>query len=161
MKRNHHPTLLAIAFIVTLIFSVAPAVSQDKPANTMNLLREKLRADKKLFVAEVMQLTESEAKAFWPVYEDYQKDLGKLRAVLQRMIEEYANHYKDISNAAAKKLVDDYLSLEEERLKIMRSHLSRFRKAISEKKVALYYQLENKINAAINYEVAEAVPPIW
>jgi hypothetical protein len=56
------------------LFSL-PALGQDKPADNMQILREKIKADKKLLVASNMELTESEAKNFWPIYEDYQKDL--------------------------------------------------------------------------------------
>ena len=51
-----------------------PALSQDKPADNMQILLEKVKADKKLLVAANMELTESEAKGFWPVYEGYQKN---------------------------------------------------------------------------------------
>ena len=53
-------------------------MAQDKPADNMQILREKIKADKKLLVATNMQLTEAEAKNFWPIYEDYQKDLQKI-----------------------------------------------------------------------------------
>jgi hypothetical protein len=49
----------------------ALAAAQDKPADNMQIMREKVKADKKLLVASNMQLTEAEAKAFWPVYEEY------------------------------------------------------------------------------------------
>jgi len=51
------------------------ACAQDKPADTMELLREKARADKKLVVATALNLTDSEAKVFWPVYNSYQSDM--------------------------------------------------------------------------------------
>ena len=52
------------------------AFAQDKSADNMAIVLEKVRADKKLLVAANMELTEQEAAAFWPVYEAYQKDLG-------------------------------------------------------------------------------------
>ncbi|MGZ6275097.1 MAG: hypothetical protein ACXWMI_03175, partial [Syntrophales bacterium] len=65
--------LTAVMVLCVLFMFIVPVCAQDKPADTNQLVREKLQADKKLFIAENMQLSEAEAKAFWPVYESYQK----------------------------------------------------------------------------------------
>ena len=57
-----------------------PAFSQEKTSDNMQIVIEKIRADKKLLVAENMQLTDAEAKAFWPVYKQYQDELFLLRS---------------------------------------------------------------------------------
>ena len=67
-KRNLATFVLAIAAVM-MILTVSPAVSQDKQADNMKILLDKIKADKKLLVAANMDLTESEAKAFWPVYD--------------------------------------------------------------------------------------------
>jgi len=158
MKAIYHVALLATVFTMALTFSIVPALSQDKPADTMKLVREKIRADKKLIIAENMQFTESEAKAFWPIYEDYQKKLGKLGDRILKLIEDYAANYLNMSDAAAKKMMDNYLATEKERLKLMQSYLPKFRKVLPDKKVTRYYQLENKIKAVVNYELAKSIP---
>jgi len=160
MKTNHHTTLLTIVFAVFIAFYAVPAISQDKPADTMQILREKLRADKKLLVADVMKFTESEAKAFWPVYDTYQKELGKLGDRFLKFVNEYAQKHGTMSDEEAKKILDDYLTFEEDYLKLMKSYLPRFNKALPGKKVAQYYQLENKIKMLIYYELAENIPLI-
>ena len=66
-------------YTVQLIGFVGSAMAQDKAADNMDLVKEKVRTDKKLFIATNMELTESEAKAFWPVYEANQAELDKLR----------------------------------------------------------------------------------
>ena len=66
---------MVILMVAALVGLVIPAVAQDKAADNMQILREKIKADKKLVVAGNMELTESEAKGFWPVYEEYQKEL--------------------------------------------------------------------------------------
>ena len=62
---------LGVAAVVFALWAlVAPAGAQDKPADNMQILRDKVRADKKLLVATNMELTESETKDFWPIYDD-------------------------------------------------------------------------------------------
>src|SRR5512147_2988391 len=102
-------------FIVTvwlaavMAFSTS-ALAQDKPADNMRILIEKVKADKKLLVAANMELTESEAKGFWPVYEDYQKELQKINQRLLKLLNDYAADYKtnSVSDEKAKKLTDEY-----------------------------------------------------
>jgi len=76
MKTRSRTTIIMIALTAIMAFVSIPAFTQDKPADNMELVREKLRADKKLLVAEGMKLTETEARAFWPVYDSYQKELA-------------------------------------------------------------------------------------
>jgi hypothetical protein len=144
-------------FFVLFLF-IVPVCSQDKPANTNQLVMEKIRADKKLFVAENMQLSEAEAKVFWPVYENYQKDLAKIVARTVKLIEDYAKNYDTMTEGTAKKLIDDMIVLENDRLQQRKGYLPKFRQVLSQKKVARYYQLENKIHAVVSYELADVIP---
>jgi hypothetical protein len=150
--------LTAVIVFCVLFLFVVPVIAQDKPADTNQLVREKIQADKKLFVAENMQLTEAEAKAFWPVYESYQKDQLKLVDRTQKLINDYAKNYTTMTDATAKKLTDGMIALENDRLKLRKDYLPKFRKVLSDKKVARYYQLENKINAVVNYDMARIIP---
>ncbi len=73
----------------------------------MQIVREKVRADKKLFVAANMVLTETEAKAFWPIYERYQNKLFILRSRSAKLIKDYAESFKDMSDDTARQLLDE------------------------------------------------------
>jgi hypothetical protein len=122
------------------------------------MVRDKIRADKKLLIAENLPLTAAEAKAFWPVYDRYQQELSALNDRMIKLIREYANNYQTMSDQTAKKLMDEYLAIDAARLKLRQAYLPRFRKALREKQVARYYQLENKVQAAVAYELAAEIP---
>jgi hypothetical protein len=148
---------LLVLFAVLTVFIVSP-MAQEKPADNMQLVREKIQTDKKLFIAQNMNLTESEAKVFWPVYENYQKDLEKLVDKTVKLIENYSANYQTMTEEAAKELINGYLAIEGERVALMKSFLPKFRKVLPEKKVTRYYQLENKIDAVVNYGLAKQIP---
>jgi hypothetical protein len=150
--------LLFIAFAAALGAFPVSTLAQDNPADTMQLVRDKIRADKKLFIAENLQLTELEAKAFWPVYENYQKRMNALNDRMIKLIKDYANNLQTMSDQTAKRLMDESLAIEAERLKLRQAYLPRFRKVLREKQVARYFQLENKIQAAVSYELAAEIP---
>jgi hypothetical protein len=141
------------------LFSL-PALGQDKPADNMQILREKIKADKKLLVASNMELTESEAKSFWPIYEDYQKDLQKINESLAKLLESYAADYKNkaMTDEKAKKLTDEYLSIEQAEANLKSSYAAKLSKVLPARKIARYLQLENKIRAVIKYDLAATVP---
>lgn len=147
------------AVIALLLLSMAlPVLAQDKPADTMQIVREKIQADKKLLVAANMGLTEKEAKAFWPVYESYQKDLGLLNGRMLELIKDFAKNYQTMSDETAKQLVGEYLAIEGDRVTLKQSYLPKLRQALPEKKVARYIQIESKVEAVIRYELAEGIP---
>ena len=158
MSKKTGMSLIGMVLAITLIGLTGFAVAQDKPADNMDIVREKIRSDKKLFIATNMKLTESESKAFWPVYEAYQAELDKLLDREVKLIENFAKNYETMSDDVAKKLLDEALSIDLGVQKLLRSHLSKFRGVLTDKKVARFYQLESKIRAVLEYEMARRIP---
>jgi hypothetical protein len=126
----------------------------------MQVLREKLKGDKKLLVAANMALTESEANAFWPIYEDYQKELHKINDRLATAVVAYSKEYnaKSLTDDKARKLLDEALAVEEAETKLKRSFVPKLAQVLPGLKVARYMQIENKIRAIVKYEIAAEVP---
>ena len=153
--------LIKVLMVCVLALGLAPAFAQNKPApDSMQILREKLKADKKLVVAANMDLKEAEAKAFWPIYEEYQKELAKINKRSADLINAYAKAYRagDVKNDQARKWTDDAIAIEAAAVDAKRAVVAKLNKAMSGKRVARYMQVENKIRAVVNYELADAVP---
>jgi hypothetical protein len=113
MRTRTVKALWAISIVTALMVAVAtfpaPALTQGTSADNMQILREKIKADKKLLVATNMDLTESEAKGFWPVYEEYQKDLTAINQRIGKLIESYV---PKLSQVLPQKKVARYLQIE-------------------------------------------------
>ena len=154
-KKNVRVILMALLMVLGFAFTAA---AQDKPADDMQIVQEKVRADKKLFVAENMQLTEAEAKSFWPVYCNYQDELFLLRSRQAKLIMDYRDNYNKMTNETAKKLMDEFMAIESLGLKLRQTYLPKFRKVLPEVKVARYYQIENKIQAVLYFDLAGKIP---
>ena len=162
--------MLKIVLLAMAVALASPAIAQDKGAakaapaakgsSNMEILRDKLKADKKLVVAANMKLTDAEGKAFWPVYDAYQKDLQQINERLGKAIVAFADAYRKgpVSNEAAKKLLGESLAIEEAELKLKQSYVPKLEKALPEMKVARYIQIENKIRALVKYELADNIP---
>jgi len=152
---------LFVAALMTGLMGLAvPALAQDKPANNLEIVHEKLKADKKLIVAKYMELTESESKRFWPVYEAYQKDLDALNRRLFDLLQSYAADYrnKSLTDDKAKKLLDDWIAIENDDAKRRASFAPKVLKALPAKKAARYLQIENEYRILIKYDLAATVP---
>jgi phage-related minor tail protein len=152
-------TRMLIAVPAVMLLFAAP-VRADDPAqqDNMEIVRAALRADKKALVATNLQLTDAEAKAFWPVYDRYEKDLLTAHNQLYQVVQEFAAHYDKLTNEKALELVERYLSAEEARAKVRRSYLKEISKVLPGLKVARFYQIENKIDAVVRYEMAGSIP---
>ena len=155
--RRRFPVLIVIGSVLACLGSV-PAVAQDKPADTMGLLREKAQIDKKIVVATVLELTEGEAREFWPVYNAYQSDMVTHYDRLAKLLETYGKTYEAMSDDTATKLLTDYLALEKSHVTLLSSYVPRFQKVLPSRKVARLYQIENKLRALVNYELARGIP---
>jgi Spy/CpxP family protein refolding chaperone len=138
----------------------APAMAQTTATTNMDILRQKVKADKKLVVAHNLQLTDAEGAKFWPVYDAYQKDLQAINQRMASVILEYATAYNKgpVANDVAKKLLDDAQAVDEAEAKLKGSYVPKVLGALPATKAARYIQIENKIRAAIRYELAEGIP---
>ncbi len=156
--KNKKRAVLIVVMLAVVMAAAATALAQDAPADNMQIVLEKVRADKKLLVAENMQLTEAEARAFWPVYEQYQDELFLLRMRTVKLIRDYTDAYEEMTNDTANKLMDEYMTIERLGPKLRQAYLPKFRKVLPAVKAARYYQIENKIQAALMYELARNIP---
>jgi hypothetical protein len=130
------------------------------PDTNMEILRDKIRADKKAIVAENMELTDSEATAFWPIYEDYQRDQEKLNERTLQLIGDYANAYNagSVQDDQAKKFISEALDIREDQADMQEKYAERLQSAIPPAKAARYLQIENKIRAVVDYDLAANIP---
>jgi len=162
-------------FLMTLMLGigllVAPAMAQDvtPPAGggdtNMEILIQKIKADKKLLVAANMDLNDAEGKKFWPLYDAYQHDLTELNQRLGKTIKAYTEVFNEgkgmISDDAAKNLLKEALSIEEAEVKLKRTYAEKIGKVLPATKTTRYIQIENKIRAVIKMELAQQIPLVY
>jgi hypothetical protein len=161
-KKSFLGAILMALLLSAAIAGASPLFAQDKPATdtNMQILRDKVKADKKLVVAANMELTDAEAKGFWPIYEAYQKDLQALNERSKKTILSYADAYnkRTLTDQAAQKLADEALAIDEDEIKMRKAYVPKLAAVLPGKKVARYQQIENKIRALLRYELAAGIP---
>jgi len=150
-----HMTALVLA-----TFLVVPLLAQTASTVNMEVLRQKIKSDKKMVVGQNLKLTDAEGAKFWPVYEAYQKDLQQINERLATAILRYADAYDTgpVTDEKAKLLLDEYLAIDDAEAKLKGAMTPKILAALPAVKAARYIQIENKIRAAVRYELAAAIP---
>ena len=154
---------LMCGVVLGAFLAAGPVLAQPASDTNMEILKEKLKADKKLLVASNMDLTDAEAKQFWPLYDAYQKELDGINKHLGQTIKDYADAFNkgNIPNDTAKKLLGEVLSVEEQEVKLKRTYAEKLGKVLPATKVARYIQIENKIRSLIKFELAQQIPLVY
>ena len=154
--------VLQIGVLLLSFLFMGTVQAQEAAQMNMDILKEKIKADKKLVVAANMNLTDAEAKSFWPLYDGYQKELEQINQRLMTTIKSYADAYNagkgEISDDQAKKLLGEALGIEESEVKLRQSYAVKLGKVLPGTKVVRYLQIENKIRAIVKFELAAQIP---
>jgi len=148
-----------ILLLVTMLFA-APTFAGNTADANLDILRTTIRANKKALVAVNLTLSDAEASQFRPLYDRYEAELKSVNDRLVKLIEDYTAHYRELSDAQAGKLAADYLAVEEDRAKVRRTYFADFTKVLPGKKAARFYQIENKMDAVIRYDLAAHIPVV-
>jgi len=153
--------IVQVAVLSIVALTATSVLAQDKPADTnMQILLDKVKADKKLVVAANMDLTDAEGKGFWPIYEAYQKDLQGINDRLGKTILAYADAYnnKTLTDAQALQFTNEAIAIDQDEVTLRKTYAAKLSGVLPAKKAARYLQIENKIRAAIRYDLASGIP---
>jgi hypothetical protein len=151
--------VVSIGLICGLAAAAAAQPAQSATTN-MEILAQKIKADKKLLVAQTMGLTDAEGKAFWPIYDAYQADLGKINDRLRAGIDAYAKDYNanTMTDAKAAAMTSEMIAIEEALVALKKTYAAKLNGVVPAAKIARYVQVENKVRALVNYELAAGIP---
>jgi hypothetical protein len=158
-------TRLFLAAALACLLSGAPVYAADTgaadaPQAEPGILLDTIRANRRALVAVNLELTPEEANEFWPLYDRYQKEISATGDRVVAIVDEYTATFRDLSNEKALQLMESYLAAEAERLQVRRSYLGEFAKVLPGRTLARFYQVENKMDAVLRYDLAAAIPVV-
>ena len=154
--------VLLILLLLTTVTMVDREARAQSAESDIEQGREMIREGRLEMVRSELRLTEAESLAFWPVYAAYRDDVDAIQDRYAAMVKEYLRRYDeaDLSDEYADDLVETFLGIKRELLDVQQKFLPEFRTVLPSLKVARLYQLENKINAEIDAQMALVVPLI-
>ena len=146
-------SLLSIVFSLCL-GTLSPVQAQS--AIQMEILRERVQSDKKALIEANLDLTAAEANAFWPVYDEFQIEIEALNSRIGWVIRDFGEAYVagSITEEQAEDLLDEVIAIDEDDAKMRKKYAKQFQRILAPATVVRYLQIENKIRAAIRFDLA-------
>jgi hypothetical protein len=124
----------------------------------IELTRAAIQVRRQAIVTAAMDLDPKEAEAFWPLYREYRADMAKVNDRYVKLLVAYLENYDSLSDQQAVRLMDAYLKIERDRTDVKSRYGPRFRKIMRARKVMRFFQVDNKLDAIINAELAAEIP---
>ena len=162
MKMN---VVMSILFAGLALVALPALAEEAGGTSNMEILAQKVKADKRLVVADGMKLSDADGKKFWPLYDNYQKELSQLNQRLGAVIKAYADAHNTgrgmISNEKANELLNEALAVEEAEVKAKQAYAKELSKVLPATAVARAVQIETKIRSVLKFELAGQIPLVY
>lgn len=146
--------------LLLLTVCVAPSLPAQTDDDVIQLTRSVIETERQALIAANLGLSEAESAVFWPLYKEYRADLDRAANTRIALLQKFFADYETLTDDEASALLDDFLSYEKERLKTRTKYAKRMSKVLSGRTVARFFQIENKMDAIIEYELAGEIPLI-
>src|SRR5215471_30074 len=130
--------------------------TQWSPDQDIQLLKSNIRSQKKQIVAANMDLTDAEAEKFWPLYNRYAADVAKIYDSKIALFQEYLENYDSMSGDQAESYLRRRAAVEQDAMKLRLQYLPEFRKVLTGREAALFYQIDWRLDLMINLRMAQA-----
>jgi hypothetical protein len=173
---KHIALNLAVVITALLLISARTASAQDAtprvtrtPVNDdfqpitdedIQMMRKDIRSQRKQIIAANMKLSDAEAEKFWPVYEQYVSDLVKINGTKYSLIKQYVETHGALSDTEAETSVDQWVGVDQSVAELRKKYIPVFRKVLSPKNTALFYQLDRRVQLMIDLQLATSLPMI-
>jgi hypothetical protein len=122
------------------------------------LLRKDIRSQKKQLIAANLDLTDKEAQQFWPLYDQYTAELVKINDKKYGAIKDFAQNYDTLTDDQAESLTRQSLEVDESVAQLRIRYIPIFRKVLSGKKTALFFQLDRRLVMLIDLQLSSEIP---
>jgi hypothetical protein len=159
-------SLFNACFIVVLLFGASSAFAQRESDTGVSvdkdvaLLRRDLRAEKKQIIAANMSFTEAEATKFWPVYDQYAAEMGKVNDEFYGIVKEYVTVQKTLTDAQAVALMKRWAESQQKQVATRAKYVPIFEKTIPATKAALFLQVDRRLYTLMDLQTSTELPLI-
>jgi hypothetical protein len=148
--------LTVCGFAVTV--AQAQSISSQSSSSQERLDLSAARAQRKAIVGQNMYLTDAQAKIFWPLYNAYERQMDIIEDRHIREIKNYVASYKSLTDASANQKLDEVLAIQQARLETQREYVPKFRAVLPGVLVTRFFQIDNKMRAMVQCNIAQMVP---
>jgi hypothetical protein len=146
------------ALAMALVALTVPAASAQTVQETLDVTRQAVETQRRVLVSGALPLTEAEAKAFWPLYDDYEKERRGIELRGNKLVADFIAAAASLSDAQAKAMLGEALAVDEARLALRREYSQRMAKAIPPRKLVRFFQIDNKLDSVVRADISRQIP---
>ncbi len=157
-KENMKYPVRIILFFLSIALSAAPMLAQVQ--YQMELTRSAIQSERNGLMVRFMGLSPQEALDFWPVYQEYRTLMSEIGDRTEKLLTQFVEGQDNLSNQQALAMLDESMKIQEAELKLKKKYVAEFQKVIPPKKVVRFFQIDNKMDAMVNYNLAGSIPLI-
>lgn len=147
---------VVVGAVAALLLPFGANAQQER--DKIEVLRGQISTDRQAVVALNMDLSEKQSEAFWPVYREYHEKRDELADRRVKLLTEFRDSQIGMTAEQAKKMLKEAIDLEDKLNDLKHNYRADFEKVLGPRHTLRYYQIENKLDAIINYELASVVP---
>ncbi len=153
------PRIAWLVFALTVGWTGGAVAAEELTVEQQVVMARSLtEGQRQATVAANVSLTEAEAGKFWPLYREYRKEVEKVTDETIALMKDFAANYETLSNDRAKSMADRWLAIQKQRLALKKKYMDRYAKVLGGAKMARVLQIENKLDALIEVNLARMVP---
>ncbi len=156
--RRHSSFALPLGSVVLLLGCLAPPLAAQTVKEKLDLTRESVENQRRVLVSGALPLTDAEAKAFWPLYDGYEKERRRLDERANKLVADFLGAAAGLDDSQARAMTSEALKIDEERARLRSAWYDRMGKAIAPRKLARLYQIENKLDSVVRADIARQIP---
>lgn len=147
------------AVLAIMLVLASPSLAGDDYIDEyIEILRTDARAEKRAVISAAMNLSDAQAKKFWPVYNKYEADVKKLNNKRINVIKDYAEHYWSMSDGRANDLMTRALDFQMKRVYLRKDYYRKFSYAVGHATAAKFMQIDNQIGLLVDLQIAANLP---
>lgn len=129
--------------------------------SAIELARADMRSQRNEIITATVQLRDTDAAAFWPIYRKYEYERSIVDDGRAAVIKEYAKKYSTITDADAKSMTDRMLDYDSRDIALKKKYVREFSKVLPATTVAKFFQLDHRIDLLMGMQVESSLAPLW
>jgi hypothetical protein len=150
--------VLAIASLLPLLAQAQSGPSQQEINSAIEMVRSIAALERRAVVADNLGLSTTQSSGFWPIYDEYTAEIRTVKTRLVRLITDYSDNYGNLTDPQARQMLDDFLAIQSDLLKVRKKYAKRFGKVLDAKTLTRFYQIENKLETVYNLPLVLEIP---
>jgi hypothetical protein len=149
---------LGIVSLSGILTAPLQNASAQNAQDLIEVARGVVSADRKAVVVAAMELTDTEAKGFWPLYHEYRSAMDKIIDERMKLVLKYAELYPNVPEEQAKAMLDTYTSLEQRQVDQRNVYLKKFGEVLPAAKALRFAQVETRLDLLVHLNLAARIP---